>query len=146
MQKFLEMTLDKARDLGWTVEQESENVYDFGMFSPAGQDFHISVDTEDDVWLFLENLNERYTSFDCSEEAYIWLDDFGHGKNGAPYEMIDVYNDMVVCETNVGELYNQLYEYACKLDSLYDDFVEETGDEDGEVDNDYFDEWLEKME
>lgn len=116
MDKLLERVLDKARDLGWSVTEEDGNVYDFGMYSPAGQDFHISVDTEDDPYVFLENLNERYVDFDCSEETYIWLDDTGHGANGAPYDMKDVYEDMEACERNLGELYDQLVEFLNDID------------------------------
>ena len=38
------------------------------------------------------------------EEAYIWLDDSGHGKNGAPHDMKDVYEDMEACKSMLGEL------------------------------------------
>lgn len=31
--------------------------------------------------------------YDVSEQTMLWLDEFGHGKNGAPYDMKDVYED-----------------------------------------------------
>ena len=34
----------------------------------------------------LENVDESY-------DAYIWLDEFGHGKGGAPHDMEDVLAD-----------------------------------------------------
>ena len=50
------------------------------------------------------NLRDYINDFDVSYEAYLWLDDTGHGRNGAPYEMIDVYEDMEECLHNMEEL------------------------------------------
>ena len=94
MNKELKKLLTEAKKSGWTVTQEDGNVYDFGWWSPAGQDFHIQVDTENDVGYFLHNLYSVYNDFDVSVETYLWLDDTGHGRNGAPYDMKDVYEDM----------------------------------------------------
>ena len=35
----------------------------------------------------------NHQNFDVSEHAVIWLDESGHGVNGAPYDMKDVYED-----------------------------------------------------
>lgn len=43
---------------------------------------------------FVSDFKNHVENYDCSSEAYIWLDNFGHGKNGAPYDMHDVYTDM----------------------------------------------------
>lgn len=43
---------------------------------------------------FIKEFKHYVENYDCSSEAYIWLDNFGHGKNGAPYDMHDVYSDM----------------------------------------------------
>lgn len=107
----IQMLFEKAQELGWTVSHEDENIYLFGKYSSAGQDFNILIDTEADPTLFLNNLYERYSDFDISEEAYLWLDDTGHGKNGAPYDMKDVYEDMEECRDNILELYSALHDY-----------------------------------
>ena len=39
---------------------------------------------------------------------YLWLDETGHGRNGAPYDMIDIYNDMLECESIIEELIEEL--------------------------------------
>jgi hypothetical protein len=85
-----------AESLGWTVTHD-KGEFEFQRYSPAGQDFNMS--------LFAESLTEmndalfaRYNDFDCSEEAYIWLDETGHGRNGAPYDMKDGYEGMQACE------------------------------------------------
>lgn len=104
-----------AEGLGWTVTW-SENHDElcsvmFSKYSPAGQDFNCEVDykTLDEIGM---KVFDRYESFDASYEAYVWLDDSGHGANGAPYEMIDVYNDMKACEEMLCELYQALEQEA----------------------------------
>ncbi|WP_249311963.1 hypothetical protein [Congzhengia minquanensis] len=115
MNKELKKLLTEAKKSGWTVTQEDGNVYDFGWWSPAGQDFHIQVDTENDVGYFLHNLYSVYNDFDVSVETYLWLDDTGHGRNGAPYDMKDVYEDMETCEEAIHDLWEALDNCLCKL-------------------------------
>lgn len=100
-----------AEGLEWTVtwnanHDETKSVM-FSKYSPAGQDFNCEVDykTLDEIGM---KVFDRYKSFDASYEAYVWLDDSGHGANGAPYEMIDVYNDMKACEEMLCKLYQAL--------------------------------------
>lgn len=107
----VQMLFDKAEEMGWSRYHYNDNVYGFGKYSSAGQDFNISLDTEGDPALFLNNIYERYSNFDVSEEASYWLDEFGHGKSGAPYDMKDVYEDMEECRDNILELYNGLKDY-----------------------------------
>ena len=115
MNKELKKLLTEAKKSGWTVTQEDGNVYDFGWWSPAWQDFHIQVDTENDVGYFLHNLYSVYNDFNVSAETYLWLDDTGHGRNGAPYDMKDVYEDMEACEEAIHDLWEALDNCLCKL-------------------------------
>ena len=55
-----------------------------------------------------QKVAEYYSDFDVSRETYLWLDDTGHGKNGAPYDMIEVYHDMEECEELIQELKDDL--------------------------------------
>ena len=55
---------------------------------------------------------QRYESFDVSEEAYLWLDNSGHGKNGAPYDMKDVYEDIEEAKEEFGKLADLLLSVA----------------------------------
>lgn len=107
MKKDIRELIEVAEELGWSITEEGENQYLFSKFSPAGQDFNISVDGEDAEEL-IDNIYEVYTNFDVSEEAYLWLDETGHGTNGAPYDMRDLYNDMEACEQMILDLYNEL--------------------------------------
>lgn len=95
-----------AEALDWTVETD-RNEFELSKYSPAGQDFNLSV-TAKNADELIEKLYARYEDFDVSEEAYLWLDDSGHGKNGAPYDMKDLYEDMEACEKMILELHDAL--------------------------------------
>ena len=41
----------------------------------------------------LEDLKSSVDNYDVSYETYIWLDNEGHGTNGAPYDMLECYKD-----------------------------------------------------
>ena len=89
----------------------ADNGISFGKFSSAGQDFMFFVDNSETIDGFLNNIYSCYDNFDVSEEAYRWLDESGHGKNGAPWDMKDVYEDMEECESFIYELYDIVNEY-----------------------------------
>lgn len=108
MKREVKKVLKAIEKLGWNVTIEDDSNVVLSQFSPAGQDFNISVNTENDVLLFIENIFEYYSSFDVSYETYLWLDNEGHGKNGAPYDMKDLYEDMETCKENIYKLYEEL--------------------------------------
>ena len=96
-----------AEELGWTVTWDKDNdgtkFVNFSQYSPAGQDFNVELDYEN-LGEIEDKLREYYDNYDPNYETYLWLDESGHGKNGAPYEMIDVYNDMKACEEMIDKL------------------------------------------
>ena len=51
-----------------------------------------------------EHIEDYYEDFDVDYETYIWLDQWGHGKNGAPYRLRTVLEDSEAIEKMVGEL------------------------------------------
>lgn len=109
LSKKLIKTIEAA---GFSIYQEDENCYRFGKYSSAGQDFSFCIDTEGDMSSFMYNILGYYVDFDVSEEAYLWLDDSGHGKNGAPYDMKDVYEDMEECQGFIYELFEIVREFC----------------------------------
>lgn len=113
--KEIKKLIKKAETLDWIVTIEDDNdskpIYLFSKYSPAGQDFSFSCDSESNIERLLTNIFAYYHDFDCCEEAYIWLDDTGHGKNGAPYDMKDLYNDMEACADMIYDLYVELKDY-----------------------------------
>ena len=113
--KDIEKLIEYIKRYNWWVQEEEVNedytILMIGKYSPAGQDFSITVEAEENsVYSFLDNLYDRYSDFDVSYEAYIWLDSSGHGKNGAPYDMKDLYEDMEWCEKEILELWRSLNE------------------------------------
>lgn len=52
----------------------------------------------------IENIDRYYENFDVDYETYIWLDQWGHGKNGAPYRLRSVLEDAEATEKMIGEL------------------------------------------
>jgi len=95
-----------AEKLNWSVSVEG-NEFEFQKYSPAGQDFNMSI-TAEDLDEVIEKINERCDDFDISEETYLWLDNSGHGIKGAPHNMKDLYEDMEACLKMMEELYEEL--------------------------------------
>lgn len=104
---YLDKVIEIAESLNWSV-YEGKNYIEFQKYSSAGQDFNITINKYANYQDFCNDLYEQYMSYDPSSEAYLWLDSDGHGINGAPYEMVDVYNDCVECEEMIGELWRAL--------------------------------------
>lgn len=106
MKKDIEKMIKVAQNLNWSVDIEGNDIT-FKKYSPYGQDFNFNIEA-DNLEDAVEKIQERCDNFDCSEEAYLWLDDTGHGTNGAPYDMKDVYEDMEACLKMMNELYENL--------------------------------------
>lgn len=102
----IEKLLLLAEEYGWNVEEDN-SFYILSQYSPEGQDFIVQFEAED-PYSFISELKRRHDNFDVSEETYMWLDNNGHGANGAPYDMRDVYEDMEYCKKLILELYNAL--------------------------------------
>ena len=108
--KLPEKLIDLIENAGFVIREECDNILNFSRISPAGQDFSFDIDTENDLDLFRNNIFSYFSDFDVSYETYLWLDNTGHGKNGAPYDMKDLYEDMQECEGYI----LQLYRIVCK--------------------------------
>lgn len=103
------------------VERNGDTIScEFQKYSPAGQDFSFNIWTDDDGSSLAHDIFEYYENFDVSLEAYLWLDCTGHGMNGAPYDMKDVYEDMEACK----DMVEGLWEYAEKMKEHTYDIVE----------------------
>lgn len=85
---------EAAEAVGFSVHGNSDdNYFDFSINSPEGQDCNIEI-TAATLSELKEELKNYHMNFDVSYEAYLWLNSTGHGANGAPDDMRDVYNDM----------------------------------------------------
>ena len=93
---------------GWKVEEwKDSEIVTISKFSPAGHDFNMDLvnGSKED---FIDNLKEEIDSFDISYETYLWLDNTGHGRKKAPYDMRDLYNDFEKCLEMMKELHLEL--------------------------------------
>lgn len=77
------------------TEDDNKLNVTFSMHTKHGREYCIECEfnnktTKNDI---SETLQDYYESFDISEETYIYLDNTGHGKNGAPYDLRSVLED-----------------------------------------------------
>ena len=122
MDKKFEKIYEIAEREGWKVdysytdEKETEIIFSFEKFSPAGRDFvfEVCVPNDEDEYVIYDSVADAiytyFEGFDVSYETYIWLDEEGHGKNGAPYDMSDVYKDTESCEKMIDDLWRSFYD------------------------------------
>ena len=110
--KLKKKCFDAIEAAGFSIHHEDGNCYRFGKYSSQGQDFSFCIDTEGDMSCFMYNVLNYYNDFDVSEETYLWLDNTGHGTNGAPWDMRDLYNDMEECQGFILELFEIVREFC----------------------------------
>ncbi len=95
---------------GWKVEaginyKEQNTLFEFSKFSPGGRDFSFEVEMKcANINSLIENIDTYYENFDVDYETYIWLDQWGHGKNGAPYRLRAVLEDVEATEKMIDKL------------------------------------------
>lgn len=106
-----EKIIEIAESDSWSVSEETYangKGLLFSKYSPAGQDFNFTIEPSDTFEELLERIKSYHDDFDIDYETYIWLDNDGHGKNGAPYHIKDLLEDMEACKKMVLSLYNIL--------------------------------------
>ena len=86
-------------------------IYMFSKMSPAGQDFNFEVDIGCDIEDFARNIYKTFMDYDISCETYLWLDNTGHGKNGAPFDLEDVLEDIKACEQYIQDAHTIVCRY-----------------------------------
>lgn len=107
--KVFEKITKVAEDLDWNLQEESNDIL-FSICSPEGQDFNIDLYSGDinNIEDLVNKIDNYCENFDVSYETYLWLDNTGHGKNGSPYDMKDLYEDMEWCLEATKELKEHL--------------------------------------
>ena len=116
MDKKFEKIYEIAEREGWKVDcyyvdNKTKVCFSFEKYSLAGRDFYFEVFVRNEVYedLVLEYLKhavyEYWECFDVCYETYIWLDETGHGKNGAPHDMKDLYEDTQACADMIHDLW-----------------------------------------
>ena len=94
MNDFLKL----AEDLGWsynvvdTPNERGEVCVELEKYSPQDQDFIATIWFENgNKSDFMDKLYQYYSDFDPDEEASKWIGEDGHGANGAPYKLSDIF-------------------------------------------------------
>lgn len=94
------------------ISEDDKSAYvELSFFSPEGQDCSLSIEKGNNIECFCNNIYDYYDNFDVSYETYLWLDSDGHGSNGAPYDMKDVYEDMAWCQDKIYDIYLTVCKY-----------------------------------
>ena len=106
---FIEQVTETAESLDWNVDIDDRYIT-FQWYSNAGQDFNVTINLDgiNDIADMADAVYDYYESFDPDEEASYWIGDDGHGKNGAPYHLRDLLDDMEECKEKIYELYVSL--------------------------------------
>lgn len=92
---------DVAEELGWSYQDWAEEIV-LSRYTSFGQDYSFELDSTEDL---LEQIFDIWQNFDPCTQTMLWLDNLGHGKNGAPYYMGDVLKDMEEIDSELEKLY-----------------------------------------
>lgn len=96
--------INVAENLGWSISQDDREIK-LQKSIGSGHDFSFSVSKGFD---FYRQVEGYYCGFDPDKETMLWVDAYGHGKNGAPYRLRDIIYDMEKVEEELWELRNAL--------------------------------------
>ena len=123
-QEQIRKVTDIAQEKGWSISVEDENKtsiqFEFQRYTKYGQDFNFNADMQDeDINTLIAGMKRYYEDFDPDYEAYLWIGDDGHGRNGSPYHIKDIVSDMEEAE-------EQIYELLQALSSSESIFTEST--------------------
>ena len=61
-----------------------------------------------DTGSLISEIEDYYEGFDPDYEAYLWIGTDGHGRNGAPYHIKDIVDEMEEAKKNFTDFYNSL--------------------------------------
>ncbi len=116
IQDTIDRITECAEAKGWSVHTSKNPKteiwqFEFSQSTKAGQDFNFSAEMKDgDPDSLIKSVREYYEGFDPDEEAYLWIGEDGHGRNGAPYHIRDIVADMEDAESMVLDLLAALEE------------------------------------
>lgn len=91
-----------CENLDWSVTDTGDGNIELEKYSPAGEDFIITVGEEG----FVDNVKAYAASFDQDEHIELWIE--GRGKNGVPSSVRELVEDAQAID-------NMLRELACAL-------------------------------
>ena len=108
----LQAILDEAESNGWkcciTKEDGGRTYVDLSKYSPAGEDFGMTVDFEEgrQAESFMEELKSHVEDFDPEEHAEMFIP--SRGERGVPSSIRELLDDADAIKVMVMELYDAL--------------------------------------
>ena len=103
-------------ELSYTLQDDELEV---STYSPEGQDCSTSFKAGCFENL-LRSMAEWVSDFDVDAEAALWIGDDGHGKNGAPYHIKDIVEDMEWWHKQIDTLHDRLVEIDQEREYTYE--------------------------
>lgn len=72
--------IEAAEKLDWTVKEYQDGTAEFSQYSPAGEDFSFTVNTENAA----QEIYEYYDNFDVDDHIEMWIEAKQNGVAGVP--------------------------------------------------------------
>lgn len=72
--------IEAAEKLDWTVKEYQDGTAEFSQYSPAGEDFSFTVNTENAA----QEIYEYYDNFDVDDHIEMWVEAKQNGVAGVP--------------------------------------------------------------
>ena len=94
-QEKIQKVTEISQSKGWSISVDDKNKsniqFDFQRYTNYGQDFNFSAEMKcEDIDTLIADMEQYFEGFDPDYEAYLWIGNDGHGKNGAPYHIKDI--------------------------------------------------------
>lgn len=113
MKKKTKTQIEKiANEKDWSVsfcdERNNEICLEFENYTPYGQDLIVTIwmPTKGTIDDLASKIYAYADGYDPDYEASLWIGEDGHGKNGAPYRISDIVEDMEDAEQMIYDLAN----------------------------------------
>ena len=112
-QEKIQKVTEISQSKGWSISVDDKiksNIqFDFQRYTNYGQDFNFSAEMKcEDIDTLIADMEQYFEGFDPDYEAYLWIGNDGHGKNGAPYHIKDIVSDMEEAEKQIHDLLEAL--------------------------------------
>lgn len=101
----------KLDEICWSA-YENEKDIDFSTCTAFGGDIDIVIDKGKNLIDLAHNIYEYWNNYDVSYETSFWIGEDGHGINGAPYDLKNIYENFEKVKSMINDLYNVINEKA----------------------------------
>lgn len=105
MEQMLNGILNEVTNLGWTVSFADGTIYELRKTSPKGLDLLVFMETEDDPYLCVDNLQATHSDFDPEEEA-------AHYLNQGNLSASMIQAEMEYLHQEIWKLWNSVHQFV----------------------------------